>query len=68
MVGGVFTAESTGISALSLILGSLRAFVSGYVACRWMIRIVQKARLRYFSIYCCAAAVLCFVLEMTKAV
>lgn len=48
LVGGDFAAESSGISTLSLILGTLTAFGSGYVACRWMIRIVQKARLRYF--------------------
>ena len=51
LVGGDFAAESSGISTMSLLLGTLTAFVSGYVACRWMIRIVQKARLRYFSIY-----------------
>lgn len=61
--GGV---ESSGIPALSLVLGTLTAFVSGYAACRWMIRIVQKARLRYFSIYCCAAAIFCFVFEIVN--
>ena len=63
LVGGDFSASSSGISSLSLVLGTLTAFVSGYVACRWMIRIVQKARLRYFSIYCCAAALFCFIFE-----
>ena len=62
LVGG----ESSGISTMSLLLGTLTAFVSGYVACRWMIRIVQKARLRYFSIYCCVAAAFCFIFELLK--
>lgn len=66
LVGGDFAAESSGISTLSLLLGTLTAFVSGYVACRWMIRIVQKARLRYFSIYCCVAAAFCFIFELLK--
>ena len=66
LVGGDFAAESSGISTMSLLLGTLTAFVSGYVACRWMIRIVQKARLRYFSIYCCVAAAFCFIFEMLK--
>lgn len=61
--GGV---KSSGIPAVSLVLGTLTAFVSGYAACRWMIRIVQKARLRYFSIYCCAAAIFCFVFEIVN--
>ena len=66
LVGGDFSAESSGISTMSLLLGTLTAFVSGYVACRWMIRIVQKARLRYFSIYCCVAAAFCFIFELLK--
>ena len=63
LVGGDLAAANSGISALSLTLGTLTAFVSGYVACRWMIRIVQKAKLRYFAIYCCIAAIFCFVFE-----
>lgn len=64
IVGGGM--HSSGIPALSLVLGTLTAFVSGYAACRWMIRIVQKARLRYFSIYCCAAAIFCFIFEIVN--
>ena len=68
LVGGDFSVEASGISTLSLLLGALTAFVSGYVACRWMIRIVQKARLRYFSIYCCVAAAFCFIFEIVQNV
>ena len=60
---GDFSASSSGISALSLILGTLTAFISGYIACRWMIRIVQKARLRWFALYCLVAAAFCFIFE-----
>ena len=63
LVGGDFSASSSGISAISLALGTLTAFVSGYVACRWMIRIVQKARLRWFALYCVLAAAFCFIFE-----
>ena len=68
LMGGDFSAEASGISTLSLLLGTLTAFVSGYIACRWMIRIVQKARLRYFSIYCCVAAAFCFIFEIVQNV
>lgn len=37
---------------LSLITGFVAAFVFGIIACRWMIALVRKARLWYFSIYC----------------
>ena len=36
LVGGDFSAEASGISTLSLLLGTLTAFVSGYMACRWI--------------------------------
>lgn len=36
-----------------LILGFIMAFISGFIACKWMIRIVRKAKLVYFAIYCC---------------
>ena len=35
-----------------LVLGFTAAFVSGYIACNWMVRIVKKGKLIYFSIYC----------------
>lgn len=37
---------------LSLTTGFVAAFVFGIIACRWMIALVRKARLWYFSIYC----------------
>ncbi len=64
LVGGEFAASSAGLSSLSLVLGFLTAFVSGYLACRWMIGIVRKAKLHYFSIYCVIAAIFCFVFEL----
>lgn len=63
LVGGDFAAASSGISPVSLVLGFITAFISGYIACRWMIRIVQKARLRWFALYCVVAAAACFILE-----
>ncbi|HCU43709.1 MAG TPA: undecaprenyl-diphosphate phosphatase [Sphingobacterium sp.] len=40
------------IKPLSLLLGFIAAFVSGLIACTWMINIVKKAKLTYFAIYC----------------
>lgn len=37
---------------LPLLAGFAAAFISGYFACRWMIELVKKAKLTYFSIYC----------------
>lgn len=40
------------ISVLALIVGFIAAFVSGFVACKWMISLVRKGKLTYFAIYC----------------
>ena len=63
VVGGDFAAAASGISGLSLFLGFLTAFVSGYVACRWMINIVRKARLTWFALYCTVVGILCFFIS-----
>ncbi|MDO5510936.1 MAG: undecaprenyl-diphosphate phosphatase [Weeksellaceae bacterium] len=36
----------------ALFAGFMAAFISGIIACRWMIALVKKAKLTYFSIYC----------------
>lgn len=37
----------------NLILGFSSAFITGLLACKWMIRLVKNSKLYYFSIYCC---------------
>ena len=44
-----------GIDALPLIVGFVAAFVSGCVACKWMINIVKKGKLVWFGVYCAIA-------------
>ncbi len=41
-----------GLSTPALILGFLAAFISGLLACQWMISIVKQGKLIYFAIYC----------------
>ena len=36
----------------SLIVGFIAAFISGCIACKWMIALVKKCKLIYFAIYC----------------
>ena len=35
-----------------LIAGFLAAFVSGLIACQWMVTLVRNAKLKYFAYYC----------------
>ncbi|MBQ3627671.1 MAG: undecaprenyl-diphosphate phosphatase [Bacteroidaceae bacterium] len=45
-------AAMAGISVPALIVGFLAAFITGCLACKWMINIVKKGKLIYFAIYC----------------
>jgi undecaprenyl-diphosphatase len=44
--------SSESINMSALVIGFLAAFLTGLVACVWMIRIVKNSKLIYFSIYC----------------
>ena len=50
VVGGDMAASSVGM--MPLLVGFLAAFVSGLFACKVMIALVKKARLRWFALYC----------------
>lgn len=45
------------VSLTALIVGFLGAFISGCIACKWMINIVKKGKLVYFGIYCAIVGV-----------
>jgi undecaprenyl-diphosphatase len=44
----VVEGESVGVMAT----GFVAAFITGLIACSWMIRLVKNAQLKYFSYYC----------------
>ena len=46
----------------SLAIGFLAAFVSGWAACRFMLRIVRKGKLVYFAAYCVVVGLLAIFL------
>jgi undecaprenyl-diphosphatase len=43
---------SVNVVLFPLVIAFIAAFVSGYVACRWMINIVRKGKLGWFALYC----------------
>lgn len=59
VVGGGFAESSIG--ALPLLLGFVSAFLSGLLACKVMIALVKKAKLRWFALYCALAAASIFI-------
>ena len=52
------------ISVLPLVVGFIVAFVSGCLACKWMINIVKKGKLIYFGIYCAIAGAVTIVCSL----
>ena len=56
LVGGELTTQATNFTILSI--GFMAAFISGLLACTWMIKLVKKSKLSYFSIYCVVVGVL----------
>ncbi len=58
------SAAMGGLSASSLIIGFLAAFISGCFACKWMINIVKKGKLIWFALYCAIVGTLAIVLPL----
>jgi len=50
LLGGELFIETIDITSLTL--GFIAAFISGLIACTWMIKLVRQSKLTYFSIYC----------------
>ena len=52
IMDGAFTQPDVPVVPLSV--GFLAAFITGLLACTWMINIVKRSKLRYFAYYCFA--------------
>jgi undecaprenyl-diphosphatase len=52
------------IGAVPLLVGFLAAFLSGCLACKWMINIVKRGKLIYFGIYCAIVGVVTILLNL----
>lgn len=52
------------VNSMPLLVGFTGAFVAGLIACQWMISLVRKAQLRYFSYYCFAVGFLAIAVSI----
>ncbi|MDA0177679.1 undecaprenyl-diphosphate phosphatase [Mesoflavibacter profundi] len=59
VLSGDLSLESQNITALSI--GFIAAFISGLFACTWMISLVKKSKLSYFSIYCAIVGLIAII-------
>ncbi len=50
--------EPSAISTSSLVIGAVTAFIAGLFACSWMLKIVKRGKLVYFSIYCVVVGII----------
>jgi undecaprenyl-diphosphatase len=60
---GISTAMG-GISPLALAIGFLAAFISGCIACKWMINLVKKGKLIWFAVYCAAVGLATIIIPL----
>lgn len=56
-----FSTAMSGISPVALIVGFIAAFVTGCLACKWMINIVKKGKLIWFAVYCLIVGILAII-------
>ena len=55
VVKGELTA---GVGTVPLVAGFLASFITGCLACRFMIEIVKRGRLIWFAVYCALAGII----------
>ena len=53
-----------GIDTFPMVVGFVAAFLSGCLACKWMINIVKKGKLIYFGIYCAIAGAITIICSL----
>ena len=61
----MFDATSQTLSFLPVAVGMITAGVSGYFAIKCLLKIVEKSKLSYFSIYCTLAGIMAIILKFT---
>ena len=62
VMDGDLSQDSTAL--LPLLVGFVSAFITGVFACRWMVTLVKKSQLKYFSFYCFALGALAILFSL----
>ena len=61
ILSGDINTDKTGTGLI--LIGFVTAFISGYIACKWMIKLVRNSKLIWFSVYCLVIAVISILLR-----
>ncbi len=62
ILGGDISFQSSEIIPMSA--GFVAAFIAGLIACQWMIALVKRSKLSYFSIYCAVVGIIAIVYSL----
>lgn len=60
------SAAEGSIEPMILIVGFVAAFLSGLIACRWMVYLVRKSKLHYFALYCAIVGLIAITTALLK--
>ena len=68
MAKDIFSGEisTTDTQFLPLIIGFVFAFITGLIACKWMIKLVKNSQLKYFAYYCFAVGIITVLLFLSN--
>lgn len=59
-----FSAAFGDLTVSALLVGFIAAFISGILACKWMIGIVKKGKLIYFAYYCIVVGIITIIASL----
>lgn len=62
--GELVAVTGSGLPLSSLLIGVVTAFVTGYIACKWMLKLVKKGKLIWFALYCAIVGLLALFLPL----
>ena len=62
--GDLLAATGSGLPMSSLLIGVVTAFVSGCIACKWMLKLVKKGKLIWFAVYCAVVGLSALILPL----
>ncbi len=60
----ILEGQSSGRSIVAPLVGALTAFVVGYYALRWLLKLISQRKLHWFAIYCAALGTLVIVWQV----
>jgi undecaprenyl-diphosphatase len=64
VLGGELSYDASNFTALSI--GFVAAFISGLLACTWMIKLVKQSKLTYFAIYCVIVGAIAIIWSLSQ--